>query len=101
MTQQGEATLGKGRYGEPWHVYESASRWVWTGEYRDGGGLLAPSPSRADRIVACVNALDGLDPAKLAAFLIEAKEANETGEVRPSFRVAFDALTSTSQEEKA
>lgn len=68
--------------GEKWHVYqigeEAPSRWFWTGEvvrdekgqHADGGGVCASSPEQAARIVACVNALDGIEnPAALRTLL--------------------------------
>jgi hypothetical protein len=55
---------------------------------------------QADRIVACINACDGIDPAKLAAFLEACKTLRpleRTYSMAPAplsrWAAAYDALT--------
>lgn len=87
MAEPREEPVSKGQYGEPWEIIQKPKGSVgadylfdiWPAQ--DGEGYLIGwgsgltyrrhklSPEQGRRIVACVNACDGIDPEKLGAFL--------------------------------
>lgn len=72
--------MKKGQHGEPWFEYESSGKGGWT--------LFFNNPGRFKRVVACVNALDGMDPDGVAE-LVAVTERVATYKTAPASEPGF------------